>query len=167
MCKMAASMLGAAIFFGATALAADLPKEGTFNGTFYGVATIKATPIGKERVLVALENNGMTIGTGLIDHMGWHCLGTVDTTRGMAEWNAYCVGADLSGDQVALDLASDGRYSVEAKSAKFSGKWTTGTGKYTGISGAYSGECLQNAFRPLVEGTGLDSCTVHGDYKLP
>ena len=162
-------MLGAAIFFGATALAADLPKEGTFNGTFYGVtiSTSKVTSVGKERGLLVFENNGMTVGAGLVDHLGWHCLGTEDITGGMAEWSAYCLGADLSGDQAALDAARDERHPVEAKSYKYSGKCTTGTGKYAGISGPYNGECQENAFRPPVEGAALFSCTARGDHKLP
>jgi hypothetical protein len=48
-CILLTFALGMTLAFGAAALAADLPKEGTFNGTFSGVGTYKASPVGKER----------------------------------------------------------------------------------------------------------------------
>jgi len=49
------------LFFGISAIAADLPKEGTFSGTYAAFTnTVKATPIGKERLLLTFDQNGLT-----------------------------------------------------------------------------------------------------------
>jgi hypothetical protein len=46
-------------------MAADLPKEGTFSGTYSAVGTTKAIPIGKERILLTFDENGLSEGEGL------------------------------------------------------------------------------------------------------
>jgi hypothetical protein len=67
------SALSAAMFLGSAAMAADLPKEGTFSFTYFGAGSFKATPVGKERVLLAWDENALSVGNGLFDHMTWHC----------------------------------------------------------------------------------------------
>jgi hypothetical protein len=52
---------------GAAALAADLPKEGTFSGTFSGVGTYKAYQVGKERLLLVFDENELQLTNGLLD----------------------------------------------------------------------------------------------------
>ena len=44
--------LGTAMAFGAAAMAADLPKEGTYSVTYSGLGTFKAVPVGKERMVI-------------------------------------------------------------------------------------------------------------------
>jgi hypothetical protein len=110
--------LGAALLFGIAASAGDLPKEGTYSGTYSSFGTVKATTIGKERVLLAFDENGLSVGQGLIDHVTWHCWGLGDTTNGMAEWHGYCVMTDPAGDQIAANVASDGKYAADAKSLR-------------------------------------------------
>ena len=63
---LSAITLGAAMLFGAAATAADLPKEGKVSGSYYSVGTAKATPIGKERLLVALDETGLQLSNGLL-----------------------------------------------------------------------------------------------------
>ncbi len=48
--SLSAFTLTTAMAFGAAAMAADLPKEGTYKGTYAAVGTFKANPIGKEWV---------------------------------------------------------------------------------------------------------------------
>ena len=49
---LSAFTLSTAMTFGAAAIAADLPKEGTFSGTYAGAGTfLKTYPVGKERSL--------------------------------------------------------------------------------------------------------------------
>ena len=49
-------------------MAADLPKEGTFNATYSAFGTIKVTTIGKERVMFVFDENGLTRSDGFLDH---------------------------------------------------------------------------------------------------
>jgi hypothetical protein len=60
-CILSTFALGMTLALGAAALAADLPKEGTFSGTFYGVGTYKASPVGKERLLLPSPRAGSAI----------------------------------------------------------------------------------------------------------
>jgi hypothetical protein len=46
-CILSAFTLGTAMALGVAALVADLPKEGTFSGSYSSVGTAKAIPIGK------------------------------------------------------------------------------------------------------------------------
>ena len=60
-------------------------KEGTFSGTYSGFGTVKAMPVGKDRLLVAVDETGFTLTNGFLDHMTWHCWGTADYTNGMGQ----------------------------------------------------------------------------------
>jgi hypothetical protein len=166
-CLLSGFTLSAAMFFGITANAGDLPKEGTYSGTYSAFGTIKATPIGKERLLAVADENGVTVGNALMDHTTWHCFGLVDITRGMAQHHGYCVGTDPAGDQLVGDFASDGKYPQDAKSYSGSVTWTTGTGKYAGISGGHKYVCHSPDLRPAAEGTFYQYCEEQGgSYKL-
>jgi hypothetical protein len=66
-CIMSAFTLSISVAFGAAAMAADLPKEGTFSGTYSAVTTVKAIPIGKERVFLTFDENGLSVGEGLFN----------------------------------------------------------------------------------------------------
>jgi hypothetical protein len=159
--------LSTAMAFGAAAMAADLPKEGTFSGTYSSAGTYKAHPVGKERVLAVYDENGLTVGNGLLDHMTWHCDVLGDLMNGTVQWNGYCVLTDPAGDQIAANVASDGKYAADAKS--FSGKttFTTGTGKYVGISGGVTAALHAPEFRTAGEGTYVQYGNLQGSYKLP
>ena len=166
-CKLSAFTLSTAIFFGTAAIAGDLPKEGTFTATssFYG--TYKATLIGKELILNAFDENGLSVGSGLLDHMTWHCWGLYDITNGKAQHHGYCVATDPAGDQIGSSFASDGRYPADAKSFSGAVTFISGTGKYAGISGGdkYVGHAPE--FRTAAEGTFVEYTTIQGSYKLP
>jgi hypothetical protein len=162
-----AAALGAGMFLGSAALAADLPNEGTFSWTYSSAGTFKGTPVGKERLLVAWDENGLSVGNGLFDHMTWHCWGVGDTAKGMTHWQGYCVATDPAGDHLAVDVASDGKYPADAKNFKATGKLTTGTGKYAGISGGFAFVGHGPDFRTAAEGTYAQYGTAEGSYKLP
>jgi hypothetical protein len=167
MYKLSAFTLSMAMASGAAAMAADLPKEGTFNQDYTAFGTFKAYAIGKERVLATFDENGLTLSEGFGDHMTYLCFGLADILSGMNQYQGHCVGTDPNGDQIAVDFASDGKFPADAKS--YSGKFTftTGTGKYTGISGGASVTCYGNQFRTAAEGTSAQYCTHSGSYKLP
>jgi hypothetical protein len=159
--------LTAAMAFRALALAADLPKEGTYSGTVSAAGTYKAYPVGKDRTLVTWDENGLGVGNGAFDHMTNHCFGLADITNGMEEDQGYCVGTDPAGDQVVLNVVSDGKRPTSAKSFGSSGTFTSGTGKYAGISGGLT--CVDHGpeFRTGAEGTYAQYGECQVKYKLP
>jgi hypothetical protein len=75
---LSAFTVSTAIFLGAAATAADLPKEGVSNGRFSFVGAFKATLVGKERLLTSWDGNGLSFTNGFGAHMGWHCWATGD-----------------------------------------------------------------------------------------
>ena len=164
---MSALTLSAAMAFGTAATAADLPREGTYSFNYAAFGTIKATPIGKDLVLLFADENGLSLGNGLFDHMTWHCQVLGDVTNGMTQYRGYCVGTDPSGDQVASNVASDGKYPQDAKTNSGTLTLTAGTGKYTGISGGHKYVSHSPEFRPANEGTYFNYTTNQGSYKLP
>jgi len=166
-CMLSAFTLTAALSFGSAVTAADVPKEGTFTATYASAGTYKATSIGKDRVLAAFDENGLTVGNGLLDHMTWHSFGLFDVMNGMAEFQGYGVGTDPAGDQIVTTFATDGRYPADTKTVSGKVTFTNGTGKYAGITGGYSFVNHGTDFRTAAEGTYVQYAAFQGSYKLP
>jgi hypothetical protein len=156
-----------ALIAGAAApVPAQMKKEGTFSGTWNGGFTCKSMAVGKERLLLACDENSFTITDGFLDHLTWHCWGFSDWKKGMGAPYGACVGTDPSGDQIYGDFV----YPTVALSAKSAGAkftFTGGTGKYAGISGGFPYVQDFGAFRTGVEGTFVSHATFQGSYKLP
>ena len=68
-CILSGLALGTVMALADAAMAADLPKEGTFSGTYSAASTEKGYAVGKERFLVTYDENGLTVGKGFLDHM--------------------------------------------------------------------------------------------------
>jgi hypothetical protein len=166
-CMRSAFALGAAMFFGTAAMAADLPKEGTFSGSVYAFGTLKATRVGKELLLSVFDDNGLSLGNGLFDHTTWHCWGTANFANGVGAPHGSCVATDPAGDQISFDFQQEKWSSLNAKNVPTSAKFTGGTGKYAGISGGFTGVVHVNEFRTAVEGTYAVPVPFQGSYKLP
>jgi len=164
---LSAVTLSAAMLFATAATAADLPKEGTFSGTYSAFGTFKATPIGKERLLVAFDENGLQLSNGLFDHTTAHCWGLSDFTNGVGQNHGYCVYTDPAGDQFVGNFGPDEKHTPDQKSWNGSITFATGTGKYAGISGDGKYVVHGNEFRPAAEGTYAIYVTFQGSYKLP
>jgi hypothetical protein len=142
-------------------------KEGTYSGTYSGFGTAKATPIGKDRLLVAVDETGFTLTNGFLDHVTWHCWGTADYSNGMGQiQGGYCVGTDPAGDQLAITI-SDEKHAPDQKSWNGSVNLTAGTGKYTGISGSGAYVIHGNAEFRQPQGSYVDYSTIQGNYKIP
>jgi hypothetical protein len=110
-----AFVFGAAIFFGTAAMAADLPKKGSYSTIYASFGTAKATRIGKDRMLIVFDENGLKVGQGVMDHTTWHCFGLSDIASGMVRHHGYCVATNPDGDQMVGDFASDDKYRADAK----------------------------------------------------
>jgi hypothetical protein len=165
-CLLSALALSAAMCFGLAAMAADLPKEGTYSATYSGYGTYKATPVGKERLLLVFDQNGLSVGNGLMDHLTQHCWGIGDFTNGVGATHGYCVATDPEGDQLVVNFV-DEKHPIDQKSFKVSGTLTSGTGKFAGISGEHRLEVHPGEFRPATEGTFFNYGTMQGSYRLP
>jgi hypothetical protein len=164
---MRRTLVIAALAFGFATPALAQMKEGTFSGTYSSYGTAKATAIGKERLLVALDENGLTLTNGFADHMTWHCWGTADFTNGAGQAHGYCVGIDPAGDQVVANFGPDEKHAPDQKTWSGSATYTTGTGKFAGIIGGWTYVIHSNEFRPATEGTYVNYATFEGRYKLP
>jgi hypothetical protein len=171
---LSAFTLSTAMFFGTAAMAADLPKEGTFNASYYGFGTYKATPIGKERLLFAFDENGLSLGDGLYDHVTWHCSGLAEFANEGSPWpggamgapHGFCVGTDPAGDKISGEFVHE-KHRFDEKNIHASFTFTAGTGKYAGISGGHTYVAHVFQYRTADEGTYAIDFTCQGSYKLP
>jgi hypothetical protein len=164
---MRSTLVIAALTLGIAAPALAQMKEGTFSGTYSSAGTYKGIAIGKERIVSAWDENGLTVGDGFLDHATWHCFGLYDVASAMAQFQGYCVLTDPAGDQVVSNVASDGKYAADAKSYKVAGTFTTGTGKYAGISGSWTSVGHLPEFRTAApESTYVQNGPMQGSYKI-
>jgi hypothetical protein len=162
-------ILGFALFGVSLAKAAELPKEGTFGGTYTAYATFKPLAnLDKERSLIAFDENGLSIGHGITDHMTWHCFGVIDLIKGVGQNTGHCVGTDPSGDQIVFEYVSE-KFSPDkpTDSTAVNVKLTSGSGKYAGITGSHVYKNENGTSKSSAEGTALDHGTFEGTYKLP
>jgi len=158
--------LAAALVLGAEWPVSAQTLEGTLSGTFAAFGTVSAQATGKERTVLAIDENGLSVTNGVLDHMTWHCSGLADFTNGIGQTQGFCAGRDPVGDQVVFNWESE-KHAPEQKVVRGTFTWTGGTGKYAGSRGNgtyvdYSGE-----FRPLTEGEIVSYLTFEGNYRTP
>ncbi|MBV8401666.1 MAG: hypothetical protein JOZ17_23520 [Acetobacteraceae bacterium] len=163
-------ILHAAALVMTAAFATGVPaqaKEGSASFTFAGFGTVKATEIGKDRLPIVYDENGLDEGSSdpMFDHMSWHCWGLGDFTKGVGQIQGYCVRTDPAGDQLFENLVGE-NWSL-GKSNKGSETLTGGTGKFTGLTGSGTFTFDGNTFRPAEKGTYLSHGTHNLSYKLP
>jgi hypothetical protein len=102
-----------------------------------------------------------------MDHATWHGFGSDDITSDTERTHGFYVSTDPDGDKIVANM-NDITGAVGAKSFSGTATLTTGTGKYVGISGSYTYECISpSEFRTASEGTMVLSCTNQGSYKIP
>ena len=142
-------------------------KEGTASGTYAGFGTVKATQIGKDRLLTAFDHNTLSVSSNpMFDHLTYHCWGSGDYTNNVGVAQSYCVATDPVGDQFALTAVSE-KYSLEQKSNNGSFTFIMGTGKFAGITGTGSYSYDGNMFKSSVQGTFFTHGTLRYNYQLP
>jgi hypothetical protein len=149
----------------ATAMAADLPKEGTFSGTYSAIGTGKLIKVG-DRSLYIFDENGIQVANSVPEHMTFHCWGTSETANGEAVNQGYCVASDPSGDLMEGTFNDKHKQGDKVFKGLFS--LVAGTGKYNGITGTCPNEHHgMEMFRPVAEGTYVSYVTFACNYKLP
>jgi hypothetical protein len=157
--------LSTAMLLSAAAVSGDLPKEGSDAGTYSGYGTYKVVPIGKERLLIRWDENGLNISNGYSDHTTWHCWGTGDYIKGVGQDKGNCVGTAPDGDQIVQSVECE-KHPIDQKTFKCTSTYAGGTGKFTGITGVDTNLCHSGEFKSD-DGSYLQYCTWStAPYKL-
>ncbi len=159
-----------ALLLGSVSPAWPQAKQGTYSGSYSAFGTYKATPIGKERLLVTWDENSMTLTNGLLDHMTWHCWATQDFVSGSGHAEGRRLGIDVAGDEIVANLGivqHTPRPEDAPRIADTRCRHTFGTGKYAGISGSGALEFAADEFRTVTDGTYAVHASLEGNYKLP
>ena len=97
--------------------------EGTLRGTLTAFGTVSATATGKERLVLAFDENGLSVTNGPLDHMTWHCSGLADFINGLGQARGFCAGNDPAGDQVVFNWESE-EHTPDQKVVRGTFAWT-------------------------------------------
>lgn len=104
-----------------------------FEGTWNGVGSRRAIPLGEDRVgsIVNLKGSMLLAGPGR-PGVGFHAevIGLVDSATG---FQGRSVWTDEHGDQVFSELQGEGTRANN----RISGTILSGTGRYAGVTGSY------------------------------
>ena len=158
--------------FALTVMAGDLPKEGPFSLTIYGMWTGKAIVVG-ERLHCIYDGMGIVVndeGKGFLNDAAFYTLGQMHGANGIKESETGVFEySDADGDKILATYEWKG---VLFKSSEGPFKFVGGTGKYAGITGG--GE---STWRPTVQRKeemypGITNpnpgiLQAKGHYKLP
>jgi hypothetical protein len=82
--------LSTVLTFGTATKAADLPKQGTFKGTFSSYGTVKTNKIG-DLTLTMFDETGPQVTDGFGDHVAFHCWGIGEAANLDV---SYAIGAE-------------------------------------------------------------------------
>lgn len=144
------------------AVAADLPKRGSFNGKFGWSSTGQVHEIGPDRVFFLGGFSGTFFndaGEGFLHGAAVWCPGVLDLRSGQGTGQGYCTAIDQEGDKAFLSW-SCGTY--PCSNADFD--WIGGTGKYQGIRGRSKFGCSPATPIP---GGSAGYCTWTARWELP
>ena len=161
----------ALVMVAGAATAGELPKEGKVSGTYYGSGTYQFTGLGKggkDGGISAYSASGYTVGSQLIDHVTWHCVGAARVINNNITARGSCVGTDPSGDQIMEDVENTAETPLDAGERPGRLIIIGGTGKYAGITGSYDMIEHVGGFKEPAERTFVETADLlNGSYKLP
>jgi hypothetical protein len=150
-----------AFALGCTALAADLPKEGSYDFMSCYSGTVNPMEFSKTHTANTTEIRGTVMSNppgGLFDKVAFRCISMNYTADGKPSGMTLCEGVDKDGDKYLSQLVVlDGSQSTR--------KVVAGTGKYEGMT--TSGTAVSaGPFGTTVSGQ-IQNCTHQtGTYKL-
>jgi hypothetical protein len=87
--------------------------EGTLSGTFAAFGTINVMTAGKERTVLAIDENGLSVTNGVLDHTTWHCSGLADFTNGIGQTQGTGKYAGIRGSGRYVDYSGEFRPQTE------------------------------------------------------
>jgi hypothetical protein len=137
------SAFAVAILVSMTALAGELPKEGSFASTTYFHDIYDAVEATPGIYMWTFEDYGIVTndaGSGFMHHMSIHCKGHgVSTNSAGGKRNAdHCVLIDSDGDRI--ETATENMATRSDEPLKGEATFISGSGKYAGITGKYDYE---------------------------
>jgi FlaG/FlaF family flagellin (archaellin) len=154
------SATAATCIFGFTALAADLPKEGSYDYTSCYSGSLNPMSFSKTHSARTLEITGTIQSNppgGLFDKVAYRCISLGYSAEGKTTATSVCEGVDKDGDKYLTHIVYDG--ATETR------RIVDGTGKYEGMTATGTVESL-GPFGALKPGT-IQNCTRgKGTYKL-
>ncbi len=141
------------------------PRSGNISARKVLSATLKALPLGKERLQVTYEALGAIVeaGDALLQNTSARCLAAFHAVNGAVDdESGSCVYLRPDGDQLFLQYRGAGKLGGDGRgTATIVG----GTGKLVGVQGTL--EWTRTAARPAAEGTAQVIISLKGAYKLP
>ena len=165
-CTLAVSTLAITVSFGLAAMAGELPKEGTYKGTYSAVGTFKVNQVDKDHAFSTLDETGLQLTDGVFDHTTWHCFGGSEIIKGQAVDQGHCIATDLAGDKFVSKFISE-KHALDQKTFTVTATCEGGTGKYVGMTCNETDIVRGNEFPSPPEGTYVVYVTLSGTYKLP
>ena len=159
-----ASALSLALFvaFGASALAGELPKSGTYSTTWTFTGPYTAVEIGEDQwawsatFTLIVWNNA---GEGFFHDMSANCINMGSEAEDAPFTDSgYCSYEDADGNKIFT-------YWYETEADKGTATILGGTGKYAGIQGGDTYEYVYTPDAP--EGTFNGYGSAEGSYTLP
>ena len=150
------------VFVGVTAPEAQLPKQGTYRGSFGAQGAGTMHELEEGHIFFVGGFNGVFINDatdGFIDKTQVICPGVNDIVDGLSQGlHGYCIVTDEDGDK-AFAKWSGVDDTPNVGGGEF--QWIGGTGKYTGITG-------NNTFRYAGIGDTLAYSVIwEGEWQLP
>ena len=142
------------------ALAADLPKRGTYSAHYGWTFTGQVQKLGEDRTVYAGMVPGVMFndeGKGFMHKARTDCTLLAEVNQGHINANGTCVVTDADGEKIFVEWKCAGEMPACPGDERFVG----GTGKYTGISG---NQKFQGNF---IGDTGAGWSDWSGEYKLP
>lgn len=142
-----------------TALAAPLPKEGTYDVTACMTRNVSRVAVGNDKA-AAIEQFGVSMSNppgGIFDGESVHCVGMMASLNGEPMVNNVCESLDRDGDRRLT-------YFFAGPDRKVQRRHIAGTGKYDGLE--TSGTYTSTAYPAIKDGVELFCNRQQGTYKL-
>lgn len=148
-----------------TASLAALQNTGTFKGSWTATGTAQTLDLGESRSASILRLRGTIVAEstgGLARALQSDCVG-LRLQDGDMSGIGRCVWTDSDGDRVFSEVTG----ALAGEVSKVHGLFVGGTGKYTGLEGAY--ELKWRYFRGVEEEGTIHgySASLTGSWKLP
>ncbi|MGI9263974.1 MAG: hypothetical protein ACR2QU_03530 [Gammaproteobacteria bacterium] len=155
-----------AILLCADAASADgLQKAGEFRGNWTAIGTIRTLELGESESASILRLQGTIVtesSHGLTRALQSECVG-LNLKEDRATGTGRCVWTDSDGDRVFSQVTG----SLSGTDSKVQGRFSGGTGKYTGLEGEY--ELEWRYLRTIDEEGTINgySTSLTGNWRLP
>ena len=145
---------------GCAALAADLPKEGSYDFMSCYSGTVNPMEFSKTQTANTTEIRGTIVSNpagGLFDKVAFRCMSMNYTADGKPSGMTLCEGVDKDGDKYLSQLVVEGSQQTR--------KVVAGTGKYEGMTASGTAVSI-GPFGTNVSGQTQNCTHQTGTYKL-